>query len=129
MKPRACSILRGAAVAFFTAIATGCGPSFDHLEFIPETSTPIPVVVTYKQIEIPIGIAVAFTATPMDGSEKLDDKVRVDLNSTDLNIVGIDPGTKPRVFVLYGVSVGDAKIAVDIDGEREGAIPVTVLPQ
>lgn len=126
MRRLGCLIVRGAGAALFAAAAAGCGPQFDHLEFIPETRTPVPVAVTYKLIEIPVGIAVAFTATPMDGEEKLDDEITVALQSTDPNVVGVDPGTKKRTFVLYGVSAGKAKINVDIDGDREGGIPVTV---
>jgi hypothetical protein len=129
VKPFSRSMLRGAAVVLFTAAAAGCGPQFDHLEFIPDARTPVPVAVTYKQIEVTVGISVGFTATPMDGNEKLDEDVRVALQSTDPNIVGIDPGLKVRSFVMYGVSAGEAKINVDIDGDREGVIPVTVLPQ
>lgn len=120
---------RGAAVALLGALAAGCGNGFDHLEFVPKTMTPIPVAVTYGQIEIPTGIAVAFTATPMDGDRKLPNDVQVELTSTDLNVVGLDRGSEPRDFVLYGVGAGMAKIMVDIDGDREGAIPVTVLAQ
>lgn len=51
------------------ASLTGCGPRFDHLEFVQSTSPPLPVTLERTGVIVPVGIAVACTPIAIDGAD------------------------------------------------------------
>jgi hypothetical protein len=129
--PLACAALLACALAAFGAV--GCALSFDHLQIDPLTSPPHAVTLSSTQVELPEGVAVAITAIPMSGQDKLDKPVL--LTSTDASILGIDKDAtgangasdgSGQAFVLFGVAQGKAGVNVVVDGEQQEVIPVVV---
>jgi hypothetical protein len=110
--------------------AAGCAPSFDHLQIDQLTSPPHSVTLSSTQVELPEGVAVAITAIPMSGQDKLDKPVLI--TSTDASILGIDKDasdasdTSGQNFVLFGVAQGTAGVNVIVDGEQQEVIPAVV---
>src|SRR5262249_48782163 len=117
------------ALAASIALLAGCTPEFDHLDFSAKTTPPEAVTIDYRSIEIPAGIAIGVSATPMAGTTELDAKTVVELRSEDATILGVDPSIEPRTFVVYGVEHGNTIVDVVIDGELRGTIPALVEPQ
>ena len=111
-------LLTGAALA-------GCGPDFDHLELAQRTSPPSATTLASDSVSIPVGIAVAVNPIPRDDSNERVEKVMVDLVSSDLGVLGIDPDVDDG-FVIYGVSEGSATISMFLDGDSVGTVPATV---
>jgi hypothetical protein len=107
--------------------AAGCAPSFDHLQMDARTSPPLPVTLAPTDIEVPVGIAVAFTATPMSGQDKLDKTVT--LTSTDPTVLGVSDDASGQGFILFGVAPGKAGMNVVLDGEQQEVIHAVVSPQ
>lgn len=116
-----------AAAAAALAALAGCGPQFDHLDFQPETTPPLSVSLLSSQVTLPVGIAVGFDAAPMTDSGPIED-THVDLLTSNGVVLGLDRTIDDK-FVMFGVSVGEARIDVFLDGEQVGAVPVQVTPQ
>lgn len=110
--------------------ATGCGPDFGSLKFTKRTTPPVETVVDFDGISIRVGVAAGVITEPLDDDgDVMDDDTTVDLQSVDPRIVGVDPVIEAGSFVIYGVSPGTTSIGVDIDGNHEADIPVTVTFQ
>lgn len=109
------------------ASLTGCGPSFDHLEFVQSTSPPLPVTLERTGVIVPVGIAVACTPIAMDGADPIEDAT-VGLITTNPSIIDIAPAVDEG-YVIFGVSPGHAKISIFVDGEAVGTLPATVIEQ
>jgi len=114
------------SVLALSAIA-GCGPHFDHLDFIERTTPPMTVSLLSTGVSIPEGIAVAFTPLAMDGSTRMED-AQVDLVTSDDGVLGLDRA-EDEGFVMYGVHPGHANISIFVDGEAVGTLPASVTPQ
>lgn len=120
MKKRLLALFAPLALA-----AVGCGPSYDHLQLNPRTNPPAAVVLLPTQIQLPAGIAVAVTATPMDGQSKIDKELI--LSSSNPAVFGVARDASGKGFVLFGVSQGEAQLQIQVDGEEEPSIPTAVL--
>lgn len=108
----------------------GCGPSFDHLEFELLTVPPVPVSVGPNNLELPVGVAVAVTATPFDtDGEKMEDDVAIALLPSNTSVLGVETSEDARSFVFFGVGPGTTSIEVEVDHRSEIKIPVTVKLQ
>ncbi len=119
---------RLSAFALVSVAAMGCAPSFDHLDFTKQTAPPLAVTLTSTEIEVPAGVAVAFTPIAMAGQDKLDKSVVV-LTSTDPSILGVAPQSTAGGFLIFGVSHGTAGVNVLVDGEQKTVIHAVVSPQ
>jgi hypothetical protein len=111
------------ALAALAVGAVGCHP-FDRVDFDAVTTPPVAASVTFDEVTIPKGIAIAVEARPMSGDDELD--AELELRSADTSILGVDPGVDDKTFVLYGVSVGSTVVEVYYDGELEDEIPAQV---
>jgi hypothetical protein len=130
---RRCSL---AALLIAALPALGCS-SFDRLDFTFRSAPPDNASVTYEEIRIHEGIAVGVAARPMDGNEQMDNDTVVQLETKHPGVVGVATAPRdedleeeaPYEFVVWGIGAGEASLAVIIDGELEGEIPVVVLAQ
>jgi hypothetical protein len=122
------------AGALLGLAAAGCTPSFDHLDFSPQTSPPLVVTLTPTEVQIPEGIAIAVAPVAMAQSEALTSSV-VSISSTDVGVLGVSPeagsppANAPQTFVIFGVRPGQAGITVVVDGEEKETIPAEVTAQ
>lgn len=67
---------------------------------------------------------------PADDARALDESiVRVVRTTSDHTVTSGVHSFTARAFVLYGVHPGTTEIEVFLNGERNGAIPITVLAQ
>lgn len=129
-----------AAALPILAAAAGCGPRYDHLTFEERTLPPLTVSLMSTSVSLPVGIAVEVKATPMTDDGPFDDDVPPTLGSSNTQVLGVaavvhhDTATDttsdvPRRWILFGVAEGTASLQVNVDGDDEPAIPVTVTPQ
>lgn len=119
---------RGALLAAVALAAlSGCGPTFDHLEFRERTTPPLTVSLLANEVVIPEGIAVAFEPIPMTQTDAIED-ANLDLLSSNEAVLGLDR-TIDGAYVIYGASVGVAQVNVFLDGEQVGVVPAKVTPQ
>ncbi len=122
-------LLSLAALPLFAALAAGCAPEFDHLEFGARTNPPLLVTLSSPKVTIPVGIAVDVAPRAMAGTEVLEG-ASVLLESSDPSVLRVDPRLGVLTdFVLSGQSHGQAEIRVTVDGELKTTIPVVVEPQ
>jgi hypothetical protein len=116
-------------IAALGALATGCGPDFERIDFANRTTPPVTTVIAYEGIEFKVGIAVATIATAVADGEDMDEETVIGLEPVNSDVIGVDPTIEANSFVIYGVGPGTTTINVEIDGELEGEIPVTVTLQ
>jgi hypothetical protein len=128
------------AIALVGALAglAGCS-SFDHLEFVLDSTPPLEVVVTYDEIRIPEGVAVIATARPTAEDGVMSSDTKVQLRTADPAVLGValalpqalDEGgdDAPWTHVLLGVRAGSTAVIVTVDGDEKKQIPAHVEPQ
>jgi hypothetical protein len=122
------------AGALLGLAAAGCTPSFDHLDFSPQTVPPLAISISPTEVQIPEGIAVAVAPVAMAQGEALTSSVVI-ITSTDTGVLGISPengapqNNAPQTFVMFGVRPGSVGITVVVDGEEKEVIPATVTAQ
>jgi hypothetical protein len=115
--------------AVLGALAAACSPSFDHLDFSPQTSPPLAVTLTSTEVRLPAGIAVDVAPVAMAGTKALTDST-VTITSTNAAVLGIAPTAgKSNNFVMFGVGPGTAGVVVTVDGDQKETIPVVVSAQ
>ena len=123
------SLLSLAALSLASLATAACSPSYDHLDFSPQTTPPLAFTLTSAQVDLPAGVAVAVSPVAMAGQDKLDGSI-VGLTSTDVTILGIAPiSGQAQGFVLFGVSPGTAGVTVTVDGDEKQVIPAQVTAQ
>ncbi len=128
--------VRLGAAALLGLAAAACSPSYDHLDFSPQTSPPVAIVLGPTGVEMPIGIAVAVAPVAMAGTQPMKDSV-VTLASTNTGILGLAPvpdqgdgqDGQPNSFVMFAVTEGSAGVVVTVDGEEKQTIPARVIAQ
>lgn len=117
-----------AACLFVLAGAAGCNSDYS-LETRDLTSPPVSASVTGDRMEIPMGIAVGFTAVAKRGGDEIDEDAEVTMVSSDPDIAEIAPTTAERGFVVWGVAKGTTTLVLRVDGADRLSIPVEVRAQ
>lgn len=132
--------IRLCAVALAGLAAAACTPSYEYLDFSPQTTPPLAASFTQSQVTIPEGIAVGVAPVAMNEGEAITSDT-VSISSTDTSVLGVEPvsgasqgqssqGNSPQpTFVIFGVSPGSAGITVVVDGQEQQVIPATVTKQ
>jgi hypothetical protein len=116
--------------------ATGCA-GLDDIRFRLLTDPPGEAQLTFDQITMQEGIALAVRAIPISGDEPIDADIPMELLPTNPFVLGVsatelgdeDDDVANRSFVIHGASQGSTEISVFIDGELEAEIPALVGPQ
>jgi hypothetical protein len=123
--------------------ALGCAPAtvgcagLDDIRFQLLTDPPGTAQITFEQISIPEGHAVAVRAIPISGDEPIDEDDPLELVPTNPFVLGVnesplsdeDDDVANRTFVIHGASQGSTEVSVFVDGELEAEIPALVGPQ
>ncbi len=123
------------AGALLGLAAAGCTPSFDHLDFSPQTVPPLAISLSPTEVQLPEGIAVAVAPVAMAQSDEALTSSVVSISSTDTGVLGVSPepivpeASAPQTFVIFGVSPGQAGITVVVDDEEREVIPAVVTAQ
>lgn len=117
-----CSLLLVSSVA--------CKPDYGGMIIEPLSTPPVTVTVQSTLIEMPAGIAIAIEARPRSSSsESYPEGTRVDLISQDREVLVVQRREDRRQFVLVGVAAGDTCLEVQLDGDAQECIEVSVQPQ
>jgi len=119
------------AAAFALSLsAFGCQPDYASVEVEVGSSPPVPVSIHSRDFQVPIGISVLITVTPVsDNNNDYIETDTVELTSKDRTILNVEPGPEDRSFVLVGVGVGSTCVEVVINGSVEDCISATVTEQ
>ena len=109
-------------------LIAACGPRYDGIEIELHTEPPVPVRVSNDEFELPAGIAVAIDVKPLS-SNQFDyyNSDQLELRSDDRQVLRVEPTENPRRFVLVGVNPGTTCVQLEVDYEKHGCIPATVL--
>jgi hypothetical protein len=128
----------GVAAVFMLAALTGCS-DFERIDFQYSADLPLDILVSYEEIRMPAGVAVTAVARPMADGGLMARDTLVELSSENPGILGVafalpnklGTGTENAdwTFVLFAVNAGSTEVTVRVDGETNGEIPVTILPQ
>lgn len=139
--------LLAAGLVLIMGFATGCSRDFS-VEFeritTPEADGARDVSVTFEQVRLEEGFAVAVIARPQDNSDKMEWTTQIELEPSFNGVFGIqrlawdEEAEESRdydlrdgdwSFVLWGMATGQGNLEVYIDGEFETDIPVIVGAQ
>ncbi len=106
--------------------AAGCDP-FTRIDFEDQTAVPPGDQVAYEGIRITEGRAIGVLATPMQGSDKMDEDTTVALTTNGANVAGISQSVQKHLFVVFGAAPGKTTFSVLVNDNVERDIPVEVL--
>jgi hypothetical protein len=119
--------LSGLGLAAALAVgATGCDP-YTRLEFTDQTAVPGGDLVASEHIRLTEGRAIGVLATPMQGSDKMDDDTTLVLSSNNGGIAGVAPSVKAHSFVIFGAAPGTTTFSVVVNDNTENDISVEVV--
>lgn len=113
-------------LTFLLAGATGCSSDY-WVDFAYVSDAAPSVLVDSDRIEIPAGLAVGVTATPVEDGER--QGIDLDMVPVRSGIIGIDQALEERQWVIYGVSPGTTSIELWFAGELVGEMPAVVTEQ
>lgn len=108
------------------ASSAGCSSEY-WVDFTYVSDAAPSVLVDSDRIEIPAGLAVGVTATPVEDGERTG--LALDMVPVRPGIIGIDQALEERQWVIYGISAGATSIELWFAGELVGEMPAVVTEQ
>lgn len=119
-------------------VLSGCS-DFERIDFQYSHDLPLDIRISYEEIRLPSGVAVTAVARPIADGSLMSRETVVELASENPGVLGVAFALPNRLgvstenadwtFVLYAASAGSTTVTVRVDGDVEGEIPATVLPQ
>ncbi len=142
---RGASLASVVGVALAASLLGGCAADYS-VDFGYLSSPPVQadIAVTFEQIRLQDGYAVAVIARPLKNDDKMDWETTLELEPTDRRVVDLerlefDEEREERKeydrregdwrYTIWGRAPGAASLQVWIDGEHEAEIPVLVSAQ
>ncbi|MDJ0764539.1 MAG: hypothetical protein QNJ97_16295 [Myxococcota bacterium] len=108
-------------------LTLACNPEYKHLAFTELSHPPSAISLVSDRIEIGAGIGIMVEATPKSGnSEPYGKRDKVELQSENSDVFRVVAGQKRREFALIGISPGETRLRVIIEGSHVDDIRVIV---
>ncbi len=110
-----------------TCVGVSCGPEFDYLDLYVVSEPAFAVDVGSDAVRLPAGATVVVTAHPRSSKRKdYDSNTDLELNSENDAVFAVNPGLHRNEFAFIGISPGQTRIEVRVDGHLEDHIDVVV---
>lgn len=119
---------RLAAVSLLSVAAGACDAEYKEIDLQIVTSPPsdAEVSISSKNIQVPVGVAVAVNAKPISKKYDYDSDDKLSVESRNEAIFRVEKTLEKRMFVMWGANPGKTCMAVLVNGKEKDCVDVTV---